>query len=580
MSEPEKILRSTIELGDITKNIVTMLKERSERFKTRPLYRQKQGRTYRVLSAGDLYRLVGNVGCALMELGLTKGDVVAVYSRNREEMLVLELAAMSMGAIACPIFSEYPARQLDYVLEHSGARILAISDAVHLEEALGAGHCRHLEKIFLMDWTDSDKENAAPFQALYKEPKIDLRRRFEEAASQVNSNDPCLMMYTSGTTGRPKGALLSHRNILSQRKAMELLWNLGPHDRFLSYLPWHHSFGGIFEFFGALYSGACLTLDESYGKNVPLLIENFKSVRPTVYFSVPSVYQALVAEAKKSRKLEDEIFHPELKFVFTAAAPLPRHLSDFFEEKGIPVVEGWGLTETSPCVTVTSLAAKRKHGVVGHPIPGVEVKLACNGEILVRGPNVMLGYHKDPALNSKVLEPDGWFHTGDFGEISEDGLVLKCRLDGMFKLTTGQMVISQAVENALIANPLIKYAVVFGSGESFVGAVVFPDKNALSVKETARKDIPALEDDGLDDGKIKKILKLEVEKACAVVPEKYARPQAFIVAKEEPSLANGQLTPTMKIVRSKVMENYAPYIKAIFNPQGASVNIEEEVIRI
>ncbi|MBI4055393.1 MAG: long-chain fatty acid--CoA ligase [Elusimicrobia bacterium] len=580
LSIAETILRCETDLGEVVPNIGTMLRERRDLFGKRPAYREKIHGPYRTLSWEKLYNQTAAAGASLIGLGVRKGDVIASYSRNRREMLLAELASMSLGAVFCPIFSEYPAKQLDYLLEHSGARFLAVSDESHLKEVLETKASRKLERIFMMEPSPrSGKGRTAPFETLCRADAAAVAD-FEKRAEKIHPEQPCLLMYTSGTTGRPKGVLLCHRNILSQRKAMGLLWNLGPEDRFLSYLPWHHSFGGIFELFAALYCGALLTLDESYGKDIPLLIENFKKTRPTIYFSVPSIYQALVAEARRSESLEREIFHPELKFIFTAAAPLPSHLSDYFKTKGIPVVEGWGLTETSPCVTVTPPRRERKTGAVGVPIPGDEVKLTPLGEILVRGPNVMLGYHKDPDLTSRVLEPDGWFHTGDFGEISPDGLVLKCRMDGMFKLTTGQMVISQDVENALIASPLVKHAIVFGSGESFVGAVLFP---AFPVLRQAARDLgiaPSTDSLLLKQPRIRQMLRSQVQKAAQSVPEKYARPKAFILAEEEPSLKNGELTPTLKVVKPRVLKNYAPLIRAIFDPRGAAPHIRKEVIQL
>ncbi|MBI4387270.1 MAG: AMP-binding protein [Elusimicrobia bacterium] len=593
-----KTLRCETRLDPVTKNVGLMLKERCRLYGARPAFRQRAADGgWRELHWDALYDKVARVGASLLRLGFKNG-CVASYSRNREEMLVFELAAMSLGGVACPIFSEYPSSQLEYILEHSNAQILAVSDEAHLREALKTQAARRLKKIFVMDSfrlgrseLRPHRANSSPYGA--RDWTVSTVRLFEElyGASDASSSAgfrgrlrrtaadaACLLMYTSGTTGRPKGVVLSHRNILSQRSAMSQLWDLGPRDRFLSYLPWHHSFGGIFELFGALHSGACLTLDDSYGREISRLIENFREIRPTVYFSVPRIYQALVEEARRSPRLEREIFHPGLRFVFTAAAPMPKPVSDYLVRRGIAVVEGWGLTETSPCVTVTRLRTKRTPGLVGFPIPGVEIKLASNGEILVRGPNVMLGYHKDPKRTSAVLDPAGWFHTGDFGTITRRGLMLKGRIDGMFKLTTGQMVISQNVESALCSSPLIEYAVALGNGKDYVGAVVYPNFHNLEHFASER----GLRVSGghlLSHPAIRRRLQDEVRRAASAIPEKYARPKAFVVAREEPNFRNGEITPTLKVVRSKVVENYAPMVRAIFKP-GVQSRATREVIRL
>ena len=571
-------LRCKTRLGPVTKNIGVMLQERRRLYGARPAFRQRSadGR-WRELSWAGLYDKVARAGAALLKLGFKDG-CVATYSRNREEMMILELAVMSLGGVVCPIFSEYPSAQLDYILEHSDAQILAVSDEDHLRTALKSPAARRLKRIFVMDSFRMRHPAARPFAQLYRDAATAYAAAFRARMRKTAPDATCLLMYTSGTTGRPKGVLLSHGNILSQRAALSLLWDLGPEDRFLSYLPWHHSFGGIFELFGALYSGACLTLDDSYGRDFRRLVENFREIRPTVYFSVPRIYQTLVEEARRSAKLEREIFHPGLRFVFTAAAPMPKPISDYLLRRGIPVVEGWGLTETSPCVTVTRLGAKRTSGLVGHPIPGTEVKLASNGEILVRGPNVMLGYHKDPKRTSAVLDPAGWFHTGDFGAIVRGGLMLQGRIDGMFKLTTGQMVLSQNVENALCSSPLIQYAVALGNGKDYVGVVVYPNFRALS--EFAREQGLRVADGSLlRHPAVRRRIEEEVRRASTAIPEKYARPKAFVVAHEEPNFSNGEITPTLKVVKSKVIENYAPMVRAIFKP-GAQSRATREVIRL
>lgn len=574
----EKTLRCEIRLGPVTENIGLMLQGRRRLHGARPAFRRRaEDGGWRELSWVELYDKVARVGAALLRLGFKDG-CVATYSRNREEMMVLELAVMSLGGVACPVFSEYPSAQLDYILEHSDARILAVSDEGRLREALKSPAARRLKRIFVMDSFRTSHHAARPFSELCGAADASSSAAFRGRLRQAAPDAACLLMYTSGTTGRPKGVLLSHGNILSQRSAMSLLWDLGPEDRFLSYLPWHHSFGGIFELFGALYSGACLTLDDSYGRDFPRLIENFREIRPTVYFSVPRIYQALVEEARRSPGLEREIFHPGLRFVFTAAAPMPKPVSDYLLRRGVAVVEGWGLTETSPCVTVTRLGAKRTPGLVGRPIPGTEVKIAANGEILVRGPNVMLGYHKDPKRTSAVLDPAGWFHTGDFGTITRGGLMLQGRIDGMFKLTTGQMVLSQNVESALCSSPFIQYAVALGSGMDYVGAVVYPNFRILERFASERRlrvphgrlgHHPA----------VRRRLEDEVRRAAAAIPEKYARPRAFVVAHEEPTFRNGEITPTLKVVRSKVVERYAPMVRAIFKP-GSRSRATREVIRL
>lgn len=572
-----RILRSRVKLGRYPASIGMMLRERRDRFRGMPVLSEKAEGGRLTLLWDDLYLQVAQVGESLLRLGLAKGEVAAICSRNRGEMLVFELAAMSVGAVACPIFSGYPSEPLDYILEHSGARFLAVSDAERLGVVLSTRAARGLERVFVMDRLPERPADprVSAFSTLLGGA---LSPSFERALRNVRPLDAALLMYTSGTSGRPKGVLLSHRNILSQRRALELLWKLKPGGRILSYLPWHHSFGGIFELFGALYSGAHITLDDGYGKDIRVLIDNFKQVRPTMFFSVPRIHQALVEESRRSRRAERDIFHPELRFVFTAAAALPKHVAEVYQRKGVPVVEGWGLTETSPCVTVTRFDQDRRPFAVGLPIPGAAVRIAEDGEILVKGPNVMLGYFKDPERTARALTRDRWLRTGDYGEIRDHGLVLKCRVDGMFKLSNGEMVIAQNVESALAESPLVQYAIVVGGGRDYVGALVFP--NPQAVAEAARRRGLSVDARSLfDDERVRGLLKEELVEASRAIVEKYARPKAAVLALGAPSLANGQLTPTMKIVRSKVLADYAGEIEAMFAPGGGGRGTAGKVMR-
>jgi long-subunit acyl-CoA synthetase (AMP-forming) len=367
-------------------------------------------------------------------------------------------------------------------------------------------------------------------------------------------------MYTSGTSGALKGVLLTHDNILSQQRALAALWTITPEDRFLSYLPWHHSFGGIFEKYGALYNGAVLGLDDSLGKDMPLLIRNWKAFRPTVYFSVPKVYQQLVAHAETHPEDEAAIFHPELRFVFTAAAPLPANLSAYFASRGIDVIEGWGLTETSPCCTLTDPhEARSVPGMVGYPIPGVAIRLAADGEILVQGPNVMRGYYRDPGATARALSEDGWFHTGDLGELVGAGLRLVARKDRVFKMLNAEKVVPTEIENRLAGmNSYIRHVIVTGSGRAFLAALIFPDY--FRIGEEFGSDRAAA------DRIVKESLRQTLLAFNAEHPVKYEHIQAFAIVNRELSIEQEDLTPSLKVRVHNVLQDSGEYLEAIYQP--------------
>ncbi|MBI6546707.1 MAG: AMP-binding protein, partial [Cyanobacteria bacterium NC_groundwater_1444_Ag_S-0.65um_54_12] len=389
-------LSSPIPLGEVESSIGTMLQARALAFGDRIACkeRKKYGQ-YVSLDWPELMQRVRRSGTALLALGVAKGDRLAVYSRNTEEMLCWELAVMSIGAISVPIFSRYSAEQVNYLLEHSAARMILVPDDEQAQKVKQTAYYQQLERIFMVE-TPAVQPADSRYMAFSELLASAETAAFATAVHEVQPTDPCLIMYTSGTTGLPKGVVLTHRNLLSQQKALTLLWRIKAGDVFLSYLPWHHSFGGLFERFTALCSGALLCLDDSYGRDIARMIHNWQEIKPTHFFSVPKIFNALVTEARLDPRIDRVLFHPGLKFVFTAAAPLPADCSDYFANKGIPVLEGWGLTETSPCVTLTAPDMERLSSIVGRPIPGVEVLVAENSEILVRGPNVMSGYYQDP----------------------------------------------------------------------------------------------------------------------------------------------------------------------------------------
>jgi len=365
--------------------------------------------------------------------------------------------------------------------------------------------------------------------------------------------------------GKQKCVQLTHRNILSQQAALKLLWNIDENDRFLSYLRWHHSFGGIFEKFTALYNGAVLSLESNHGLEPEVIMENWKLVQPTVFFSVPIVYHMLVDMTLKNRELEECFFHPGLKFVFTAAAPLPQYISDEFEKRNIPVIEGWGLTETSPCCTLTDPNIKREPGVIGNPIPGVSIGLADDGEILVSGPNVMVGYYKNQEANKKCFTKDNWFCTGDIGELTENGLKLITRKDRIFKLSNAEKVIPTELESIITGKcHYISYALVEGSGKHYPVALLFPDKTLL---ENSRNG-DGVEIDNCQCPKDLKELSACL-KGCLInvncgLKQKFSRIKAAMLIDDELKVDNRTLTPSLKLAPNNVKAIYKSHIERLY----------------
>lgn len=468
------ILKSDIEPGKTIANIGLMLEKNVQRFPDRIVYSEKRNGIYEGITWKDFYRDIQNIIFNLRAIGFRKGDKMIVYSANRLEMLELEMAVMGMGGISVPIYAYFKKETATLLINHSDAKFLAVAGKLHLHRI---DNSLNLNKIIVFD-KDADKQfsNQIPFKELLK-GNSEQKNLLDLDASP---DDVCLDMYTFGTSGKPKCVQLTHGNVLSQQAALKKLWNLNENDRFLSYLPWHHGFGGIFERFSALYNGATIYLESSQGRDPKTILENWKLVKPTLFLSVPKVYELLIDIIKADKEIEKSFFHDELKFVFTAAASLSQNVSDEFEKRNIPVIEGWGLTETSPCCTLTDPKVKRETGVVGKPIPGVSIRLAADNEIQVKGPNVMKGYSKNDEANKEAFTEDGWFCTGDIGEFTSSGLKLIARKEGALKLKAGEKIVPADWEYIVQDKcHYISFAVIVGNGQENPTALLFPNKQML-----------------------------------------------------------------------------------------------------
>jgi len=564
-----KQLESDKVLGEVLPNIATMLKQNAEQFSGDPVFFEKDGSgEYKGIIWKDLYDTILNIAFNLKHAGLKSGEKVILFSRNSLKMLEAELAIMASGAIAVPIFANFKKETAELLITHSDASFLIVADEQQLDQ-LSNG--LPLRKIWsFKEISNKNFKNLFPFSQL-TEKRTDSEFTLNLAASP---QEICLNMYTSGTMGVPKCVQLTHGNILSQQAALKQIWKLDKHDRFLCYLPWHHSFGGIFELFSAIYNGSSYYLESSYGKDAKMIFENWKLVKPTVFFSVPKVYQSLYELAFENKEAEATLFKSGLKFIFTAAAALPEKLSNEFEKKGIPVIEGWGLTETSPCCTLTDPSLKRENGLVGKPIPGVKIRIAEDDEIQVKGPNVMVSYYKNDEANEGIFTEDGWYRTGDVGAISENGLKLISRKDRIFKLSNGEKVIPSDLEKAIeLKCHYVQYAIVAGSGEEHPVALIFPNKKLLS-----KPDYQLSPEEGCfcprSLNELGRCLTGCLAKANDSIGQKFSKVKSAAIIWDELSFDNNTLTPSLKVAPKNVVEKYKAHLLKLY---GKEVPVNEEV---
>lgn len=561
-------LRSEVQPGITLPNIAQLLQRNVSLYGDRVAYKEKRNGIYEGITWKDLYKNILTIATNLRRYGFREGDKVVIYSPNRLEMLEMELAVMASGGVSVPIFAYFYRDTAELLINHSDAKFLAVSGELQLTR-LGEGV--NVSHIFVFDTVETTFfPNQHAFADLLEgEPGTSSVLKINAAEDEV-----CLNMYTSGTMGVPKCVQLMHKNILSQQAALSKVWSVDQNDRFLSYLPWHHSFGGIFELFTALYNGATIAMESSYGKDPKEIFENWKTIQPTVFFSVPKVYQALVDLTKQDKEAEDLFFHSQLKFIFTAAAALPKALSDVFESRNIPVMEGWGLTETSPCCSLTDPKLKRESGVVGKPLPGVRLRLSEEGEIQVKGPNVMKSYFKNDEANKGIFTEDEWFCTGDIGEFTENGLKLITRKDRIFKLSNGEKVVPSDLEKLIeMKCHYISFAMVVGSGQEYPVAILFPNKKLLNHPDYSHTPeggcfCPrSLEELG-------KCLHSCLHDANCAIGQKFAQIRAAMIIDDELSFEKGTLTPSMKVAPRTVVTAYKAHLENLY---GEDNPVEEEI---
>ncbi len=586
-------LKSSIPLGDFTPNIGSMLLNNRDRFPEFNAFAERRDGVYRYWSwremVGDVLRVADFVLAPQKLNTLIEEDSpanrVAIFSANSYHRLIAEMAVMATGRAVVPVFAGYASELMSELVGFGDVGML-VSDQLKKVATLRAD-CLPQRVLALTGSRKTTESGLLEKLASLGVAEITFMDDLLATALDVDNSDleTCMrtvpskrlamIMFTSGTSSFPKGVQLTHANLMSQQKALETLWEPEPGMRFLCYLPWHHSFGGLFERLFALHSGGCLAIDDSFGKDTGRLLENFAEIKPNVYFSVPKVYQEIISQILARPSLGEHFFHPGLKFVFTAAAPLPLSTSEIFRTQGVPVVEGWGLTETSPCCTLTARSLERTPGVVGFPIPGVEIRLGDDNEILVKGPNVMRGYFRQADATEKVFA-DGWFRTGDVGEITDEGVRIISRLDRMFKLDNGEKVFPARIEDRIAGRcKFIKYAYVFGSGQKHPSLLAFPNRELMGAGDGGEMD----QSDCVYPGCTHDLAGclgdcIKAEQAAGAV---FERVEGALVVDSELSVEANQLTPSFKLIPRKIEKDFEQHIKALRNkkldelPSGASI---------
>ena len=570
----------------------------------------KVGGEWRNTSAATFAERVRNVALGLAARGIRRGDRVALLSENRPEWSIVDLAILSLGAINVPIYTTQAVDQVRYILTDSGARVLFISNRrlyKHAHKALE--RLGFLEKLIFFDAEGTETiEHAMSLSSLEVAGNELHRERpaaFAEFLSAVQPHDLATIIYTSGTTGEPKGVMLTHDNFISNVLSITGALPISSSDTALSVLPLSH----IFErtgFYIFCYSGVSVYYAASFDQ----VGENLKEVRPTVMTAVPrlfeKVYHRIVKKGMAEKGWKRKLFlrslavgqrYAELKdkrqrvpaglalrqkiasrlvfskwragvggklrFFVSGGAPLSPALSYSFLAAGIPVLQGYGATET--CIVSANRPEDNHVGSVGLPFPGIEVEIAADGEILLRGPNVMQGYYGQPDATAAVLK-DGWFSTGDVGHLDDAGrLYITDRKKDLFKLSNGKYVAPQLIESLLKQSEFVSQVVVIGAGRKQPAALIVPEWEAVKQALTeADQEFPS---DRRELSQFAPAVKVVQRDASALTAElaDYERVRRVALLPEEFSIDNGELTPTLKVKRRVIDEKFGELIDELYS---------------
>jgi long-chain acyl-CoA synthetase len=597
--------------------LLDIYQESTDSYPHRELFGTKKNGRWQWMTYREFGRDVEKIRGGLASLGVNKGDHVACIANNRNEWAVGAYATYGLGAAWVPMYEQQLDKDWEFILRDCEAKVLFVANNEILAKCRGyLKSIPSLKHIVALDGgaNGSGGEGITTYKALLDSGKT-------APMAQVGRDDIAGLIYTSGTTGNPKGVMLSHFNIASNIGTILEVFPLEGTDRSLSFLPWAHVFGQTVELHGLLATGASTAFAEAIDK----IIDNLSEVRPTLLFSVPRIFNKIYAGVQKQiaskpkgiqvaveqalriaakqrsgKKISvaehaafaavDRVvfskvrlkFGGRLKYAVSGGAAISKEVAEFIDTLGIEVFEGYGLTETSPIATA-NWPGERKIGSVGRAIPGVRIEIDTTGqtqlskkerrrrgwvkeegEIVIYGPNVMKGYYKRPEENAAVFTKDAGFRSGDMGYLDPSGyLYITGRIKEQYKLENGKYVVPSPLEEQLKLSPYIANAMVYGDNKPFNVALVVANVDA--VKEWAQtnqigsRDIDAL----LKDSKVVALFKAEIAKQAGQF-KGFEDIRDFVVISKDFTTENGMLTPSMKLKRRKVLEEYGKLIESLY----------------
>ncbi|MBU2491357.1 MAG: long-chain fatty acid--CoA ligase [Bacteroidetes bacterium] len=578
--------------------------------KTRPVFMHKVNGKYENILYDELKIETENFANGLASLGVKRDNKVAIISENRPEWVYTDFAILGLGAVDVPLYPISTSDTVEFILNNSESVGIVVSNKFQLNKVIKIkNNCKNLKFIIVLNDEDtSSLDGVYTYKQVCEKGKTFVKenpKHFYDNVFLCKENDVATIIYTSGTTGEPKGVILTHKNIVSNIFAAHASIDFGDSDLFLSFLPLCHIFERMAGYYTAL-SGGCTV---AYAESIEKIAQNMEELKPTIITAVPRLFERIYTKikrnvenqpekkqkifnwaietgkefaiAKKSQngvpiglslkhKLADKLVFKKLRektggrirFFVSGGAPLSRDLGLFFEAVGIQILEGYGLTESSPLISVNRVN-DYKFGTVGKVVAGVEVKIAQDGEILAYGPNIMQGYYKNKKETDATIK-NGWLHTGDIGVFDAEGfLLITDRKKHLFKTSGGKYVAPSPIENMFLASKYIEQFVLIGDRRMFLTALIVPDFEAL--KEYA--DANRIQYDSVEElVKMKQINEL-LDKELGVFQKNLAnfeRVRKFTLLEKPFSVEDGELTPKLSVKRKVVEERYGDLIEDMY----------------